>query len=60
MDIYGANLYNEYIQDCMKNETAGKAHSSRQVPTDYEFRQQTATKCSSVLVGTGVYDPKIG
>lgn len=60
VDVYGANLYNQYIQEYLKDKTAGTALSSRQVPTDYEFRPQSATECRSVLVGTGVYDPKIG
>jgi len=58
--VYGANLYNQYIKDCQRNEKKQGTHTSRQVPTDYDFREQTASKCYSYLVETGVYDPKIG
>lgn len=44
----------------MQSDKAGGPHSSRQVPDDYDFREQTVTKCHSILVETGVYDPKIG
>lgn len=60
VDVFGANLYNRYIAECVTNENAGLPHSSREVPNGYEFTPQTATTCHSVLVGTGVYDPKIG
>lgn len=60
VDVYGANLYTKYIEDCVLSDRQGGPHSSRQVPDDYDFKKQTVTKCHSILVETGVYDPKIG
>ena len=60
VDVFGANLYHRYIEECLTNEKCGLPHASRQVPSGYDFTPQTATASHSVLVGTGVYDPKLG
>ncbi|XP_067932293.1 haloacid dehalogenase-like hydrolase domain-containing 5 isoform X2 [Watersipora subatra] len=60
VDVFGSNLYNRYIAQCMVNENAGLSHASREVPSSYKFTSQTATKCNSILVDTGVYNSKLG
>ncbi|KAF6025154.1 hypothetical protein EB796_016531 [Bugula neritina] len=60
VDVFGSNLYNKFIKECLQNENCDFPHTSRQIPEDFDFNPQTALRCNSVLVGTGVYDPKIG
>ncbi|XP_068107922.1 haloacid dehalogenase-like hydrolase domain-containing 5 [Hyperolius riggenbachi] len=66
-DIYGANLYNRYLQetDSTNNSTAlvragsGVATVSQEVAAGWESEMScpSATQCKSVLVCTGIYNP---
>lgn len=71
-DIYGANLYNRYLQEraARKNpkavaKVAAATGSATAVPQDEEpdgtweseLAPPSATSCKSVLVCTGVYNP---
>lgn len=70
-DIYGANLYNRYLEesDAQKNPKAkmlAATGSTAAVPQEEEIDNlreselalPSATSCKSVLVCTGVYNPK--
>lgn len=72
-DIYGANLYNRYLEEriARKNpkavaKIAAATGSTTAVPEvdetdnmwENEFALPSATSCKSVLVCTGVYNPK--
>uniref|UniRef100_A0A8C5IL03 HDHD5 hydrolase n=1 Tax=Junco hyemalis TaxID=40217 RepID=A0A8C5IL03_JUNHY len=56
-DVYGANLYNRYLQQsCPRLAPAGTAPG---LGWDTELlAPAAAARCSSVLVCTGVYDPQ--
>ncbi|KAM3915063.1 haloacid dehalogenase-like hydrolase domain-containing 5 [Leptodactylus fuscus] len=68
-DIYGANLYNRYLQNTNSRKGSKalvQARSGAQVTTvsqeeeaawESELSFPTATKCKSVLVCTGIYNP---
>ncbi|XP_062247991.1 haloacid dehalogenase-like hydrolase domain-containing 5 [Platichthys flesus] len=70
-DIYGANLYNRYLEDRMRKnpkavaKMAAATGSTTAVPQDEdidnlwesELALPSATSCKSVLVCTGVYNP---
>uniref|UniRef100_A0A670YD72 Haloacid dehalogenase-like hydrolase domain-containing 5 n=1 Tax=Pseudonaja textilis TaxID=8673 RepID=A0A670YD72_PSETE len=49
-DIYGANLYNRYLEEKISRRSS-KAH------VQAKALGATATRCTSVLVCTGVYNP---
>lgn len=72
-DIYGANLYNRYLEERVARENpkavakiAAATGSTTAVPQveemdnmwESEFALPSATSCKSVLVCTGVYNPK--
>ncbi|KAM6976744.1 haloacid dehalogenase-like hydrolase domain-containing 5 [Aplochiton taeniatus] len=71
-DIYGANLYNRYLEDrasrknpkaVAKMATAIGSHTSRtqveevDIAWERELAPPSATSCRSILVCTGVYNP---
>lgn len=72
-DIYGANLYNRYLEERHKshtavakmavNATSTTTAKSTQVGEDHawhsELASPSATRCKSVLVCTGVYNPSV-
>ncbi|XP_055040624.2 haloacid dehalogenase-like hydrolase domain-containing 5 [Misgurnus anguillicaudatus] len=73
-DIYGANLYNRYLEERTTNKTTkavAKVGTSKQVPTtvtkevdmnngwESELASPSATSCKSILVCTGVYNPHL-
>uniref|UniRef100_A0A8C3NBC3 Haloacid dehalogenase-like hydrolase domain-containing 5 n=1 Tax=Geospiza parvula TaxID=87175 RepID=A0A8C3NBC3_GEOPR len=51
-DVYGANLYNRYLQ-----ESCPRARLQAAGLGDTELAPAAAARCRSVLVCTGVYDP---
>lgn len=63
VDIYGANLYDRYLQKVWSNKKNGndstkETHglpSSRHIPNNADLHEQTVERCHSLLVGTGVY-----
>ncbi|XP_041656342.1 haloacid dehalogenase-like hydrolase domain-containing 5 [Cheilinus undulatus] len=72
-DIYGANLYNRYLEEraARKNpkaiakmaaatgsNTAVPQDEDMDIPWESELAMPSATSCKSVLVCTGVYNPK--
>ncbi|XP_065129087.1 haloacid dehalogenase-like hydrolase domain-containing 5 [Paramisgurnus dabryanus] len=73
-DIYGANLYNRYLEERTTNKTTkavAKVGTGTQVPTtvtqevdmnnvwESELASPSATSCKSILVCTGVYNPHL-
>ncbi|XP_061908704.1 haloacid dehalogenase-like hydrolase domain-containing 5 isoform X1 [Entelurus aequoreus] len=63
-DIYGANLYNRYLEERAVRKKpiavaklAAATGSSTSVPTEEELALPAATSCQSVLVCTGVFKP---
>ncbi|XP_033824973.1 haloacid dehalogenase-like hydrolase domain-containing 5 [Periophthalmus magnuspinnatus] len=72
-DIYGANLYNRYLEERLARtnpkavaKIATAAGSTAAIPEvdevenmwESEFALPSATSCKSILVCTGVYNPK--
>ncbi|XP_071083455.1 haloacid dehalogenase-like hydrolase domain-containing 5 isoform X1 [Haliotis cracherodii] len=65
VDIYGANLYDRYLQKVWNNKKNGNdvttqqgLPSSRHIPSNVDLHEQTVERCHSLLVGTGVYQHK--
>lgn len=70
-DIYGANLYNRYLEDRLARKTRAVANmvTGTGTPTtvpqeedmdndwESELALPSATSCKSILVCTGVYNP---
>lgn len=69
-DIYGANLYNRYLEERLARKsgqavqqalTGTGASVSRDEDTDNDWESElaspSATSCKSILVCTGVYNP---
>ncbi|KAM8930754.1 haloacid dehalogenase-like hydrolase domain-containing 5 [Pelodytes ibericus] len=66
-DIYGANLYNRYLQESSSTHTSktvvqaasgvGMAVSQEELAWENELSFPSATSCHSVLVCTGIYKP---
>uniref|UniRef100_A0A672F9Z9 Haloacid dehalogenase like hydrolase domain containing 5 n=1 Tax=Salarias fasciatus TaxID=181472 RepID=A0A672F9Z9_SALFA len=55
-DIYGANLYNRYLS---RRHAAGTAELAVQgTGSDVTEEAESASQCHSILVCTGVYDPR--
>ena len=53
VDIVGANMYNHLLQQAMNLKTSISGYG---LLSDSKFL--SATSCESILVCTGVYDPK--
>lgn len=72
-DIYGANLYNRYLEERVARKSravanVGSGSGSGTIPRDSdsesngwesELASPSATSCKSILVCTGVYNPHL-
>uniref|UniRef100_A0A8C9NCA5 Haloacid dehalogenase-like hydrolase domain-containing 5 n=1 Tax=Serinus canaria TaxID=9135 RepID=A0A8C9NCA5_SERCA len=60
-DVYGANLYNRYLQESSRSHPRARLPAKAAAGTApallAQHHQPAAARCSSVLVCTGVYDP---
>uniref|UniRef100_A0A8C6YG10 Haloacid dehalogenase-like hydrolase domain-containing 5 n=1 Tax=Naja naja TaxID=35670 RepID=A0A8C6YG10_NAJNA len=54
-DIYGANLYNRYLEERISRRSSKEEEPENS--WENELASATATRCTSVLVCTGVYNP---
>jgi len=60
VDVFGANLYDRYLQRVHTGTSKQAQKASRVIPAEAVFNAQTVEHCEAILVETGVYNPQRG